>query len=93
MFFNNKFNTFVGLNLSLVYTSPMCMAWRFHFPIRKYDFKYYTGMDKRVWDTSSGSLFVRDSGCPRHVGRNYVPLLCGVDTDLGYYVIRDEIVI
>ena len=30
--------------------------------------------------------------CPRHVGRNYVPLLCGVDTDLRYYVIRDVIV-
>ena len=28
---------------------------------------------------------------PRHVGRNYVPLLCGVDTDLRYYVIRDVI--
>ena len=27
--------------------------------------------------------------CPRHVGLNYVPLLCGVDTDLHYYVIRD----
>ena len=26
--------------------------------------------------------------CPCHVGRNYVPLLCGVDTDLRYYVIR-----
>ena len=22
----------------------------------------------------------------RHVGRNYVPLLCGVDADLRYYV-------
>ena len=31
--------------------------------------------------------------CPRHVGRNYVPLLCGVDTDLRQYVIRDVIVI
>ena len=39
MFFNNKFNTFFGLNLILVYTFPMCMAWRFHFTIRKYDFK------------------------------------------------------
>ena len=38
MFFNNKFNTFFGLNLTLVYTLPMCMAWRFHFPIRNYDF-------------------------------------------------------
>ena len=37
--FNNKFNTFFGLNLTLVYTFPMCMAWRFHFPIRNYDFK------------------------------------------------------
>ena len=35
---------------------------------------------------------MRDSGCPRHVGRNYVPLF-GVDTDLRYYVIRDVIVI
>ena len=44
----------------------------------------YTGMDKTSLSTSSGSLFVRDSltlsGCPRHVGRNYVPLLFGVDT-------------
>ena len=39
MFFNNKCNTFFGLNLTLVYTFPMCMAWRFHFPIRNYDFK------------------------------------------------------
>ena len=38
VFFNNKFNTFFGLNLTLVYTFPMCMAWRFHFPIRNYDF-------------------------------------------------------
>ena len=38
MFFNNKFNTFFGLNLTLVYTFPMCMAWRFQFPIRNYDF-------------------------------------------------------
>ena len=39
MFFNNKFNIVFGLNLTLVYTFPMCMAWRFHFPIRNYDFK------------------------------------------------------
>ena len=38
-FFNNTFNTFFGLNLTFVYTFHMCMAWRFHFPIRKYDFK------------------------------------------------------
>ena len=38
MFFNNKFNTFFGLNLTLVYTLPMCMTWRFHFPLRNYDF-------------------------------------------------------
>ena len=36
--FNNKCNTFFGLNLTLVYTFPMSMAWRFHFPLRKYDF-------------------------------------------------------
>ena len=30
---------------------------------------------------------------PRHVGRTYVPLLCGVHTDLRYYVIRDVIVL
>ena len=40
MFFNNKFNTFFGLNLTLVYTFPMCMTWRFHFPLRNYDFKH-----------------------------------------------------
>ena len=32
---------------------------------------------------------MRPGGCPVHVGRYYVPLLCGVDTDLRYYVIRD----
>ena len=42
MFFNNTFNTFFGLNLTLVYTFPMCMAWRFHFPIRNYDFNVIT---------------------------------------------------
>ena len=36
-------------------------------------------MDKTGLHTSSGSLFVRDSGCPRHVERNYVPLF-GVQT-------------
>ena len=41
VFFNNKCNTFFGLNLTLVYSFPMCMAWRFHFPIRNYDFKCY----------------------------------------------------
>ena len=44
MFFNNKFNTFFGLNLTLVYTFPMCMTWRFHFPLRNYDFKFMIGM-------------------------------------------------
>ena len=40
----------------------------------------YTVMDITCLYTSSGSLFVRDSGCSRHVGRNYVPLFVGVDT-------------
>ena len=31
--------------------------------------------------------------CPVHVGRNYVPLVCGADTDLRYYEIRDVIVL
>ena len=44
--FNNKFNTFFGLNLTLVYTFPMCMAWRFHFPIRNYDFKCFITYEK-----------------------------------------------
>ena len=39
------------------------------------------------------SLIVRPGGYPVHVGRNYVPLLCGVDTELRYYVKRDVIVI
>ena len=38
-----------------------------------------TGMDQTSLCTSSGSLFVRDSICPRHVERNYVPLF-GVQT-------------
>ena len=52
----------------------------------------YTGMDKTSLDTSSGTLFVRDSltqgGCPRQVERNYVPLF-GVtqsNVDLSNYV-------
>ena len=47
----------------------------------------YTGMDKTNLDTSSGSLFVTHSGCPRHVERNYVPLF-GVaqsNVDLQHY--------
>ena len=28
-----------GLNLTFAYKYTSCMAWRFHFPIRKYDFK------------------------------------------------------
>ena len=52
--------------------------------ICRLDSSINTGMDKTSLDTSSGSLFVRDSltlsGCPRHVGYNYVPLLFGVDT-------------
>ena len=48
MFFNNKFNTFFGLNLTLVYTFPMCMAWRCHFPIRKYDFNIMYWFDELI---------------------------------------------
>ena len=43
--------------------------------------KCNTGMDKTSLDTSSGSLFVILSGCPRHVERNYVPLF-GMQTAL-----------
>ena len=53
MFFNNKFNTFFGLNLTLVYTFPMCMAWRFHFPIRNYDFKDIDSLLPKVHVLSS----------------------------------------
>ena len=42
---------------------------------------------------NSRTLIAWHSGGPRHVGRNYVPLLCGVDTALRYYVIRDVIVL
>ena len=49
MFFNNKFNTFFGLNLTLVYTFPICMAWRFHFPICNYDFKEGLPGVYRIW--------------------------------------------
>ena len=35
----------------------MCMAWRFHFPIRNYDFKYkYTGMDNLFVQPASMTL-------------------------------------
>ena len=47
MFFNNKFNTFFGLNLTLVYTFPMCMTWRFHFPLRNYDFNIIVSGHRR----------------------------------------------
>ena len=55
----------------------------------------YTGMDITCLNTSFWE-FICDSGCPavpRHVGRNYVPLLYGVDTDLRYYVIREVCVL
>ena len=63
----------------------------------------YTGMDKTSLYTSSGSLFVRDSlshsltqsGCPRYVERNYVPLFGLAQSNFGlrYYVISRQIVI
>ena len=56
MFFNNKFNTFFGLNFTLVYTFPMCMVWRFHFPIRKYDFN-------PVHDKASGFIESQVESC------------------------------
>ena len=40
------------------------------------------------------TLSVRPGGwvaVPHHVGRNDVALLCGVYTDLRYYVIRDVV--
>ena len=56
----------------------------------------YTRMDITCLYTSSWEFIcegltdsLTHSLCPHHVGRNYVPLLCGVDTDLRYYVIRD----
>ena len=55
----------------------------------------YTGMDKTSLDTSSGSLFVTHSGCPRQFESNYVPLF-GVaqsNVDLRYYVVSRQIVI
>ena len=37
--------------------------------------QYFTGMNKTSLDTSSGTLFVRDSGCPDvHVTSDDVPL-------------------
>ena len=77
----------------------MLLEWRYR-KINIIIIKYcYTGIDRTSLDTSSVSLFVRhsltQSGCPRHVERNYVPLF-GVaqsNVDLRYYVIRDVIVI
>ena len=57
--------------------------------------QHLTGMDITCLYTSFWE-FICDSGCPaapHHVGRNYVPLLCGVDTDLRHCVIRDVSVI
>ena len=54
--------------------------------------RVYTEMDITCLHTSSWEFIcdsLTHSECTRHVGRNYVPLLCGVDTDLRYYVIRD----
>ena len=51
-------------------------------PVRsrqQHNTKHYTGMDKTGLNTSSGSLFVRDSGCSRHVERNCVQFF-GVQT-------------
>ena len=30
-----------GLNLTFVYNYTICMAWRFHFPVREHDFKLF----------------------------------------------------
>ena len=57
MFFNNKCNTFFGLNLTLVYTFPMCMTWRFHFPLRNYDFKKTIN---EVWNVSGVNKTIRE---------------------------------
>ena len=46
---------------------------------------FYTGMDKTSLETISGSLFVTHSGCPRHVERNYAPLLLNVDLRITYH--------
>ena len=49
---------------------------------------------KLVWTPALG-VYLCVSGCPRHVGRNYVPLF-GVaqsNVDLRYYVISHQIVI
>ena len=44
-------------------------------------------------DITCRTLSVIPSGCPVVPLRTkYVPLLCGIDTDLRYYVIRDVIV-
>ena len=60
----------------------------------------YTGMDTTSLDTSSDTLFVRDSltpdgGCPRHVERNYVPLFSVTQSnvDLRNYVVSRHIVV
>ena len=37
--FTNTFNFGFGLTLTFVYKHTICMAWRFPFPPRKYDFK------------------------------------------------------
>ena len=64
MFFNIKCNTFFGLNLTLVYTFPMCRTWRFHFPLRNYDFKdedgtifTKSGKIKGMWKQNVDKLF------------------------------------
>ena len=63
---------------------------------RKYT--YITGMDKTSLDTSSGTLFVRDSGCPDvHVTSDVITYHCSAWTqsnvDLRNYVISRQIVI
>ena len=71
-----------------------CMVYLFVGIVRQIH-QLYTGMDKTSLDTSSGTLFVRDSLTPRHVERNYVPLF-GVtqsNVDLRNYVISRQIVI
>ena len=64
-----------------------------------YNLKLYSGMDITCLYTSFWE-FICDSGCPavpRHVGRNYVPLLCNTTFvkplyDVLYYVrIRAEV--
>ena len=59
--FTNTLKKKFGLTLTFVYKYTICMAWRFHFPPRKYDFNCFVG---RATILSPAGSVTNVSFCP-----------------------------